>query len=277
MRPVFHLVVAVGVAALSGCARALNYEGLGPRYAGGPAQVAPEPPRCVPDTLHVASFNLKLGRQVDRALELFRSVEPLRAADVIALQEMDATGTQQFAAALGMAYVYYPAAIHPRTGREFGNAILSRWPLEADGKILLPHLGRFRQMRRVAVAATIRLGGESLRIYSVHLGTGADTGPDGRRDQARAVLGDAAGHDRVIVAGDLNSHGVGTVFEADGYFWPTRDQSGTNFLLNWDHILVRGLAPVGPMSSGVVRDNRGTSDHRPVWAVIVLAPPGGGC
>lgn len=277
MRPVFDLVVVVGLATLSGCARALNYEDVGPRYAGGPTRATPDPPRCVPETLHVASFNLKLGRQVDRALTLFRSAEPLRGADVIALQEMDAAGTQQFATALGMSYVYYPAAIHPGTGREFGNAILSRWPVVADRKILLPHLGRFRRMRRVAVAATVRLGVTSLRVYSLHLGTGADTGPDGRQDQAQAVLADAEGYDRVVVAGDLNSHGVGKIFEAGGYSWPTRDQPGTTFLFNWDHILVRGLAPVSPAGSGVVRDNLGTSDHRPVWAVVVLAPPVGGC
>lgn len=41
--------------------------------------------------------------------------------------------------ALGMSWVYYPAIFRHRSDKDFGNAVLSRWPIIADKKIVLPH------------------------------------------------------------------------------------------------------------------------------------------
>jgi endonuclease/exonuclease/phosphatase family metal-dependent hydrolase len=39
--------------------------------------------------------------------------------------------------------------------------------------------------------------------------------------------------------------------------------------LSYDHVLTRGLRPAsGPGAMGIVRDNRGASDHQPIWAVL---------
>jgi hypothetical protein len=37
---------------------------------------------------------------------------------------------------------------------------------------------------------------------------------------------------------------------------------------SWDHIFTRGLARALPASTGVVREVRNASDHKPVWAVL---------
>lgn len=270
-RTAFGLGVLWAVAAVAGCALARNYTAqLGPRYAGDLARVRAHSSAPPPERIRVVTFNLKFGEHVDRAIELFESDPALRGADIVALQEMDARGTSRLADALGMAYVYYPATVHPKTGRDFGNAVLSRWPIAEDRKILLPHPGGLQGTRRAAVAATVVIGDVRARVYSVHLGTEFEIGPEARRDQMREVLADAARYERVVVAGDMNSHAIGEELRAHGYRWPTERQPATSLVFNWDHIFVSGFAPAGTASTGVVRDSRGASDHRPVWTVVVV-------
>jgi endonuclease/exonuclease/phosphatase family metal-dependent hydrolase len=257
------------VAAALSCRPMLNYpSAVGPRFSGElPLRpVASDAQARVP-ALRVVTLNLKYARQVDRAIYALQAYAPLRNADIIMLQEMDAPATQRIAAALAMAYVYYPSGIHPRTHRDFGNAILSRWPITADEKLMLPHLGGLRHGQRTATAATIRVGSQTLRVYSVHLGTPADVGWAQRRDQARAILEDAARYPLVIVAGDMNSHGIGKEFRAAGFLWPTEHQSFTTAFFNWDHIFLKGFDFPARAGSGVARDTLEISDHFPVWAI----------
>lgn len=270
MRKRWRIVFAAGLVVLvAGCATAFNYTGPGPRYAGG---LAPQP---VPDAavLHLVTFNIQFARQIDSAIALFGSAAPLEQADVITLQEMDAPGASRIAQALGMSYVYYPATVHPKTGRDFGNAILSRWPIVADAKIVLPHLARFGKTERIATAATILVGNMPVRVYSVHLATFVSEGPGSRRDQVAAVLADAAAYPRVVISGDMNNHGIGREFVARGFRWPTEHNPHTEHIWSWDHIFLKGLALSDSGATGVVRDNHHASDHKPVWAVISLVAP----
>lgn len=254
----------------SACAPALNYmEPDRPRYAGRFAAEDADP------AFRVVTFNVKFAREVDRAARLLRESEDLRGADVVALQEMDAEGTERIARALSMDYVYYPATRHPGTDRDFGNAILSRWPLSDDRKLVLPYHSRFSDMQRIAVSATAATPLGPVRVYSVHLETpGRITGVN-RQRQAAAVVRDAERYPRVIVAGDFNSRAVGEVFEWYGFRWTTKDLGNTISFFSWDHVFVRGLDVVRK-SVGVVRDNQGASDHLPVWAILDVVPPSGG-
>jgi endonuclease/exonuclease/phosphatase family metal-dependent hydrolase len=223
--------------------------------------------------LRLVTFNIQFALHVERAIGLLDSTPALRAADIITLQEMDVGGTRRIASALGMSYVYYPATVHPKTGRDFGNAILSRWPIVADQKIILPHLARFEKTERIATAAIVRVGDQSVRVYSVHLATRLGLGPRARRDQADAVLADAVGYPFVIIAGDMNGRGIGNEFRAAGYRWATEHNPATDHFFRYDHIFLKGLALATDTSTGVVQDNRGASDHRPVWAVVRLHAP----
>lgn len=273
MNPTPLRSVFLALAAAAGCRAGLNYTSLdGPRYAGGvrPAVAAFE--ATIP-ALRLVTFNIQFAREIDSAIALLRSTAALAHADIITLQEMDAPGTSRIAQALGMSYVYYPATVHPATERDFGNAVLSRWPIRDDQKLILPHLGRFEKSQRIATAATILVGAVPVRVYSVHLGTVIDEGPGARRDQARAVLADAARFPRVIVGGDMNSYGIGHEFRAAGYAWPTEHNPRTVRIWKRDHIFLRGLALLDSASTGVVHDTRHASDHRPVWAVVSLALP----
>lgn len=264
-----HAAAIVLVAsAASSCAPALNYlDPNAPRYAGRFAVPDDDP------AFRVVTFNVKFAREVDRAARLLREHEELRGADLIALQEMDAEGTERIARALSMDYVYYPAIRHPGIDRDLGNAILSRWPLTDDRKLVLPYHSRYRDMQRIAVSATAATPLGPVRVYSVHLETIGGIAAVNRQRQAAAVIKDAARYPRVIVAGDFNSRAVGDVFEWYGFRWVTRDLGSTISFFAWDHVFVRGLDVVRK-KAGIVRDNQGASDHLPVWAVLDLLPSG---
>ncbi len=270
--------IALAAAGLA-CASAVNYLGpSGPSYVypreGGPAAGAsPAAP------LRVVTFNIAYGLEVDRAIEVLRESEPLRHPDILALQEMDAPGTERIARALGMNAVYFPSGIHPKHGRDFGCAILSPWPLEEPRKVVLPHAARGTGLRRSAVGAVVVRGEQRIRAYSVHLPSPLAVSGGSRRDELRVLAADAATSAvPVVIAGDFNSHDKVEELANAGFAWVTRDVGRTARFrllgiglagLAYDHVLAKGLRPVDePGATGVVADNRGASDHDPVWAVL---------
>ena len=277
------LALATLLLVAAGCAKAVNYPGpSGPLHTVTRAAAPFPPPPPGRGPLRIVSFNVAYAIEIERAIEVLLLSEPLRGADVVALQEMDAPGTERIARALGMNAVYYPSGVHPKHERDFGCAILSPWPLEAPRKLILPHGARVSGLIRAATSAVVVRGEERVRVYSVHLPSPAAISGGSRREQLRTLAADAdsAGMP-VVIAGDFNSYGKVEELERAGYAWVTRDAGGTTRLrllgiplrsLRSDHILARGLRGAGPDSTGVVADNRGASDHRPVWAVLTSAP-----
>ena len=257
------------VAGILGCPTGRNYpDPQGPRYAGRSPAATPSNTNAT--ALRVVSFNVEYALQVDSAIAVLAGDPALQDADVILLQEMDEKATRRVADTLGMGYVYYPAVYRFKTRRNLGNAILSRWPIVEDRKIVLPHLSRLVNSQRAVTAATIRVGKAPVRVYSLHLGTMAGLSPAARRDQLEAVLADAGRYPRVVVGGDLNDPGIGRVASDMGYIWPTRRGPSTTRIGRLDHILFKGFTSPDGTAAGTVLDNRGASDHLPVWAVGIL-------
>ena len=220
------------------------------------------------------TFNLKWGRHVDRAAELFSRPGPLRDADVVVLQEMDRPGAERLAGALGMSWVYVPSAVHPVPKQDFGVAVLSPWPLEEPRKLLLPHQNRFRKLRRAAAVATLRSPLGPIRVYGIHLESAGGAWDRVRRDQARAVLADAAGWaGPVVVAGDFNGRAGPQVLASAGFSWPTEKVKNTAGPFDFDHVLARGLCPAGSDAAAAAQDETDASDHDPVWAVLAPCTP----
>jgi endonuclease/exonuclease/phosphatase family metal-dependent hydrolase len=251
---------------LSSCAHYVLYsDPNGPRYEGSfPARPDPEP------GLRVVTFNIQYARHIDRAAALLQEDAHLRDADLMFLQEMDAPGTRCIAETLGLHYVYFPAVVHPSAGHDFGNAILSRWPIRDAKKIILPHLARLAHSQRIATAGTVDIDGIPVRLYSVHVAVPLTLSGRDRRDQLRSILDDASeAPGPVIIAGDLNSHGLGEFFAKTGFAWPSRKIGSTKGMFDVDQIFLRGFQLAEPGDVGVVHENRGASDHRPVWALLV--------
>lgn len=270
---------ALALAAALGLACSpLNYlDASGPCYEARFAEAAPA--ALAPDArLRVVTFNIAYARKIDLALELMRESPALQRFDVLALQEMDAPGTERLARGLGVNSLYVPSAVHPKSGRDFGCAILSPWPIVEPGKVVLPIAGFGSGVQRSAVRATVLWGEHRVRVYSVHLPSPLGVTGAARRQQLAVLLEDAADTiEPVVVAGDFNSKDVGRQITAEGFSWPTRDVGTTSkfffFGMSIDHVFARGLdSPANAPACGVVEDDRGASDHRPVWAVF--DPPG---
>jgi endonuclease/exonuclease/phosphatase family metal-dependent hydrolase len=251
--------------AVVGCNTGISFpEPAGPRFAA-PVPQAP-PPATWRDTLLVVSFNVENSQEVDSALAVLLDEPGAERADIVLLQEVDEHAARRVAEELSMGFVYYPAIFRKATQRNFGNAVLSRWPLRDDEKLVLPHLAIFGRTQRIATAVTVQVGSTPIRVYSVHLATPINLALRERADQFRAVLRDADRYPRVIIGGDMNSGAMGSLAVERGFSWPTKEGPRTVLFGRWDHIFLRGLVPPDTLASGTVLMNRRASDHRPVWA-----------
>jgi endonuclease/exonuclease/phosphatase family metal-dependent hydrolase len=203
-------------------------------------------------------------------------------ADILLLQEMDPAGVEEIARRLRDNYVYYPASVQPATGKDFGNAVLSRWPIKGSQKLLLPHARPFRGQRRVAVFATIAVGKSVVLAASVHIET-IWLGDEKRLDQLKAVIENTPGDARfVVIGGDLNTLNLESVRAAERVFrragfravtegiGPTVRGEPTGLIApQSDHIFVRGVTL---LEKGKARKAR-ASDHYPIWARLRLQSP----
>lgn len=257
------------------CALVENYDDPdGPRYA---AEFAPRSESAVAEPLaelSVCSFNIELSEHITEAIRVLSDDEQLRTCAVILLQEMDWPGAQRIAEALALDVVYYPGSVH--SGKDFGNAVLSRWPILDDAKLILPHRNPSNGRIRIAVRATLDAPFAPLTVYSMH-GDTPWLGAAARLDQADAVAADAALFAApVIVGGDFNTSDPGSVdstverFTSRAFTWATASvppsASGPLGKSKIDHVFVKGfeVAAAGAVPSDA-------SDHQPIW-VKLLAP-----
>lgn len=248
---------------------AKNYtDPQGPRYAGD-YSTDPSAVSALPG-LAVVTFNIKFGDEYERAAEELATEPALASADIVLLQEIDALSADAIASRLAMAYVYYPGSVHSN-GRDFGNAVLSRWPIAFDRKLLLPHRNPVDGRIRIAVQATVATPLGDVSAYSVHNET-PWLGPRARLEQAEAVLAHARASGATSVAGgDFNTSDPGSVdrtvqlFRSSGYAWASSDVGDTAGSYALDHIFVRQLTPLH--AGSVVTQ---ASDHRPTWAQLEL-------
>jgi len=228
------------------------------------------------DTLKVVSFNIKFAKKIRQAINELQTIRELQGADIILLQEMDESGTDSIAKTLGYNYVYYPATVHPQSDRNFGNAILSRWPLTSHKKIILPHEPLLGRTKRIAVSSYVEFAGLEILVYSVHTAT-AVVSSENRLNQADSILKSISEqHPHIIIGGDFNTlfsqniRDLESVFLKNGFSRASRDAGVTvekaffNFTL--DHVFVKGLELI---ESGTTETE--ASDHRPLWVLLKLS------
>ncbi len=142
--------------------------------------------------MNFVSYNIQYGFGLDGRYDLPRIARSLEGADVIALQEVtrgfSRNGFADMAADVAAFFpdyfwVYGPACdMHveaakeglrpvPGTRFQFGNMVLSRWPVISTRTLLLPRsrtIGKIN-LQRGATEAVIKAPGGAFRVYSVHL------------------------------------------------------------------------------------------------------------
>ena len=271
------ILLFLAIFLLVSCRAIRNYDdAAGPMFSGNYAL----PPTAFDGVLQVVSWNIKYSEKIPEALEDFTAFAELADADIILLQEMDEEGVDALARSLHYNYIYFPASIHTYHNRNFGNAILARWPISDPEKLLLPHPNPKNKQTRIAAKAVVTVEDMNVLTYSVHTET-FWLPPAQRADQVQALIasiddGIDAGANYAIVGGDFNTltpMSVAAVverFEQAGFQWATADVGGTvEFVplpLIMDFIFTKGMAV---LAAGSVDDTT-ASDHRPIWTTLTF-------
>ena len=158
--------------------------------------------------LRVVTLNIYHDR-ADWPARLPLIVEQLRAldADVIALQEVLQTETlpnqaETIAAALGY-HVQFVSLDPQDRARRYGNALLTRWPVEAHVSTALAP----REDSRSMGWAQIRFDGQPINVYFTHLHAGQGGAAIRRQQLEDAVrwIDATAGDAPSLVLGDFNA------------------------------------------------------------------------
>ncbi len=224
------------------------------------------------ESLLVVSWNIQHGLEVEKAAAELAARDELRNADIILLQEMDELGTVRIAESLGLDYVYATAGTHSQTGRNFGNAVLSRWSMGEPDAALLPYKAAIGGHPRVVVGSTVSVGGMAVRACSVHTEIPSlSSGKRLRQFEEIAAVTARRPRELLVLGGDFNTvtrrsiNALATRMASVGAdrasagAGTTLRRGGREFTL--DHVFVRGLIPD---ATGVVLDIE-ASDHRPLW------------
>jgi endonuclease/exonuclease/phosphatase family metal-dependent hydrolase len=134
--------------------------------------------------MQIVTYNIQYSKGKDDQFNLARIVSEIEGADVIALQEVMWNGpglpdadqlgciAELFS---GYHWVYGPAVDldggAPGVRTQFGNMVLSRWPILASRMLLLPGVETYDRtsIQRCALEAVIAAPSGPIRTYSVHL------------------------------------------------------------------------------------------------------------
>jgi endonuclease/exonuclease/phosphatase family metal-dependent hydrolase len=233
-----------------------------------------------PAAVRIATYNVHRARGLDGRTRPDRIAAVLRTvdADVVALQEVVGAGprggghAEEIGAALGMGWVMAPA--RQLRGHQFGNAVLSRFPItqhlehDLSWKTCEP-----RRLQRVDISAD----GCMLHVYNVHLGTALLE----RRHQASrlaAIVTDRHIGGAKIVLGDFNEwmRGLATKMLSErmnsvdlrDYLRRRRTYPGVFPFLDLDHIYYSGRVDIVSVELVRTRLSLVASDHLPLVANV---------
>lgn len=223
--------------------------------------------------LTAVSYNINFAEFIDEAIA---DISDITQPDVLMLQEMDEAGTDKIAQTLSMDYVYYPASVH-KHNKNFGNAILSRYPIIRTQKLILPRRHPANKQMRIAAKAKLDVGGTAVSVYCVHTEVYL-TSRQYRRDQIEAITEDInqAG-EYVIVGGDFNTVRRTSIRRLVSYFGEMgfiRASKGVGPTVKKlrvspsaaDHIFSKGMTVA---AAGRQKKING-SDHYPIWVKLTL-------
>lgn len=235
-----------------------------------------------PTSLRVLTYNIHHGEGVDEKLDLARIAAVITAAraDIVALQEVDQKTTRtggidqaaEIARLTGLHVAYGKAMDYQ--GGAYGQALLSRWPLENFSVHALPNPAKIEP--RIALSATVRPPGlPSFRFVGTHLEATRD---DTARWEQAAQLIELFGSDATptILVGDFNSRPTTRTIQAllktftdasaasPAFTIPSKKPTG-----RIDFVLLRPATTWRVLSSTVIPEAV-ASDHRPV--LVELTP-----
>jgi endonuclease/exonuclease/phosphatase family metal-dependent hydrolase len=237
-----------------------------------------------PVRLRVLTYNIHHGEGVDGKLDLERIAGVIRAArpDLVALQEVDrrarrTSGVDQSAelARLTGMHVAFGRNV-PLEGGEYGNAVLSRRPIKSQKNHSLPSLGPGEKRGLLAVELELAVG-KPLLFLSTHL----DHRPaEHERELSAEAINTIVANQPTklaILAGDLNAIPTGSTLAIFKKSWmmanaePLATSPAVSPRRQIDYVLLRPKGTWKVVDVQVL-DESIASDHRPLLAILELAP-----
>lgn len=221
--------------------------------------------------LKIATYNIHRGKDVDDRLDLNKTIATLREtdADIIGLQEVERhsprTGfvdqAKRIAEGLGIDYRFEAGLkIWPF---EFGNVLLSKYPIKGVERIDLPSA----RENRVGLLATLDVHGQDVQVLVTHLGLKQQE----RADHVQKLVDKLANNDQpFVLIGDLNCTSDAPELKP---LLATMHQTADAPLVTFpglgeqiDHILVSKQFDV----QGVSTLQSSASDHLPLIADLTI-------
>jgi endonuclease/exonuclease/phosphatase family metal-dependent hydrolase len=233
--------------------------------------------------VRVLSYNIHHAEGVDKVLDLERIARVISAAqpDLVALQEVDRRASRsksvdqpaELGRLTGLTAVFGPNI--PLQGGDYGNAVLSRWPVVGSENHRLPNVDAGEQRGVLEVHVEAPGTRTPLVLWATHL----DHRPNDaeRRASAQAIEArirqqpDAA----ALLVGDLNDVPASPTLKLLGTMWT---RSNTDILptipvgkpaRQIDYVLYRPASRWRVIDTQVL-DEAVASDHRPLLAVLEL-------
>ncbi|KKK39747.1 hypothetical protein WQ57_00140 [Mesobacillus campisalis] len=232
--------------------------------------------------LRILTFNIHHGRGLDRKVDLNRISKVIRSADpdIVGLNEVDKQYSKRsefvdqaawLAEKLDMEHVFGPAiTLESQGNRQYGNAILSRYPIIKSRNHPFDFLPKVVEDRSL-LEAEIEIGGKPLSLYVAHL----SFAPFLHRKQTEYILGKAAvANKRSIVMGDWNMRPNSKSWKlAASYMQDTNKAQERNLTypaknsrVKLDYIFVSKETEV--VSAETILVDPSASDHLPLLAVV---------
>lgn len=238
-----------------------------------------------PLRLKILSYNIHHGEGVDGRLDLERIAGVIRAADpdLVALQEVDRntvrTGKVDQPAELARLtgrHVAFGDNI-PYQGGEYGNAVLSRWPIVRLENLRLPSLDHGEQ--RGVLEVEVRPPGSAQAVILLCTHLDARRAGTERIASAKAInlLASKRGTLPMILAGDLNDTTTSATLTELATTWKNTNGKVTPTspaktpLRQIDFVLTLAQHPWNVAEVRVI-DEALASDHRPIMATVELPP-----
>jgi endonuclease/exonuclease/phosphatase family metal-dependent hydrolase len=232
-------------------------------------------------SVRVLCYNIHHGEGTDGKVDLPRLARVIRAADpdLVALQEVDhktrRTGgvdqTSELARLTGLFGRFAKAIDYD--GGEYGQAILSRFPLDRSAIYTLP--GDPPREQRIAFEVPLAIDGKPVSFVTTHLHH-QDAATRERQAARLNGLFQTSQHP-VILAGDLNATPESKAIAALAAYWTLATGEGLNTYpasqpaKQIDYVLLRPASAFRVLETRVLNEPI-ASDHRPVLVVLQVEP-----
>lgn len=239
-----------------------------------------------PLRVRVLTYNIHHGEGVDRRIDLERVASVIRNArpDLAAVQEVDRNTKRsggidqaaELARLTGMHFAF--GANLDFEGGEYGNLVLSRWPILHSQNRRLPATGGGEQRGVLAVETIIPSANAWLYLLATHLDARpVDHDRLASAEAINALMATYADHPGIL-AGDLNdSPGSPAVAHIEQQWLAASSSEQATFpagapARQLDYLFAHPRQVWKIIETQVLEEDV-ASDHRPLLAVLELSPP----